>query len=100
MVALNANTTDTYKLSNIKDDMFGRKFDLSNVNIKLIDNDSDKVADELTMDYKLNGKSDHANLKFISEGEGNYHPHYMFQYECQLTYDENVEFESNQMIYF
>lgn len=73
MVALDANTADTYKLSNIKDDMFGCKFDLSNVSIQLIDNDSDKVADELKMDYKLNGKSDHTNLKLISEGEGNYH---------------------------
>lgn len=71
MVAQNNDTTDTYKLSDIKGDAFERKLDLSDVEIQLIDNDSDKVVDELKIDYKRNGKSDQANLKFIPDGEDN-----------------------------
>ncbi len=92
MVAQSRNTTDTYKLSNIKDDAFGRKLDLTSVKIQLIDNDCDKVVDELKIDYKLNGELNQANLKFISDGEDNY-DHHTFQYECRLTYDEKIKFD-------
>lgn len=92
-VAKNNNTTDTYKIKKVNGDTFGRNLDLSHVTMKLMDMDNDKIVDELELEYKLNGKTDTANLKFISEGKMNdYDYHHRFEYECSLSYDENINF--------
>lgn len=90
-VAENGNTTDTYKINKIKGDKFGRNLDLSDVTMKIIDNDNDKIVDEIELEYKLNGNVDVANLKFVL-GEKIDDHHYKFEYECILKYDENIVF--------
>lgn len=93
-VAQNTRTTDTYRLNHIKGDQFGRQLDLSDVTLQLIDHDGDTAADELKINYKLNGTSDSADLKFIMEGAESSVPHHHFQYHCNLTFDENIAFDA------
>lgn len=93
-VAQNIATTDTYKLKGVAGDKFGRKIDLSDVTLQLIDNDNDKAVDKLKINYKFQGTADSADLKFVAEGTESPIPHHKFQYQCNLTFDENIEFET------
>lgn len=92
-VAQNARTTDTYKLQNIDGDRFYRELNLSDVLLRPIDNDGDNVVDEFRIDYTLNGKADGADLKFVSEGEDGPVAHHNFQYDCSLSFDDNIMFD-------
>ncbi len=93
LAAKNFQTTDTYKFINIKGDTFDRKLNISDIEMQLIDNDGDKTADELKIDYKLNEKKGGATLKFISEGEESPVAHHNFKYNISLTCDDNIGFE-------
>lgn len=101
LVAQNSYTTDTYELKNIKGDAFNRALDIADIKLQLIDNDGNKGADELKIDYKLNGTADSAILKFISAGTESAVPHHNFEYNCRLTFDENIKFEikENDLFY-
>ena len=92
MVELNYNTTDTYKIRKINGERYGKHIDLSEFTMQLIDNDNDRIVDELSVNYVLNGKEDNVKVKYVSEKNGEYQAHYKFQYECTLTYDENISF--------
>lgn len=86
-------TTDTYVMQKIQGDRFDRELDLSGVTLQLIDADGDKTADALKMAFTHNGISDTADLEFLSEGEeGEAHNH--FRYECHLTCDERIRFDT------
>ncbi len=91
--AQNFRTTDTYRLKNITGDGFGRKLNLSDVELQLIDSDGDRTAEELKISYKLNGAEGSANLAFVSQAEQGPVAHHHFQYNCRLTSDENIQFE-------
>ncbi len=92
-VAQNVYTTDVYQLRNIEGDCFGRQLDLSAVTLQLIDNDSDKAVDELKIDYTLNGTADSADLKWVAEGAEGPVPHHHFEYHCNLSFDEIIQFD-------
>lgn len=87
-------TTDTYALRNLTGDRFDRKSDLSDVALQLVDHDGDRTADELRLDYTRNGASDSAVLKFVAAGTEGPIPHHHFQYQCNLTFDENIRFKA------
>lgn len=93
MVALNNSTTDTYKISKINGDMYNKKIDFTDFKMQLIDNDNDNIVDELKIEYNLNGEDDCAIVKFISDKQHDEVAHYGFQYECVLSYDENIYFD-------
>ncbi len=93
-VAQDASTTDTYKLKGIGEDTADFKLDFSDVTLQPIDTDGDRAADELMINYTLNGTSDSADLKLIATGEESPVPHHKFQYHCNLTFDENIQFEA------
>lgn len=86
MVAINNQTTTTYKLSNITDD---GSYDISKFNIELVDTDNDLVADKLNLDIEskfINGKCE---LVYHPEsGSEDLHSIQMVNYS--LTYDENL----------
>lgn len=92
-VAQDHDTTDTYALKDIGGDGYDRKFDLSDVTLQLIDHDGDRAADELKINYKLGGASDSADLKWIAVGAESPIPHHNFLYQCNLTFDENIQFD-------
>ena len=89
MVAINNQTTTTYKLSNITDD---GSYDISKFNIELVDTDNDLVADKLNLDIEskfINGKCE---LVYHPEsGSEDLHSIQMVNYS--LTYDDNLVVE-------
>lgn len=96
MISQNSETTDTYKFKGVQGDAFGRKLNLTDVNVKLIDIDDDKIVDEFELTYKLNDQFDTAKLKFISEGEFNdFDSHHRFKYEMDIYSDERITFSND-----
>ena len=93
-VAQNAHTTDTYRLKDIGGDPFDRNSKFSDVTLQPIDNDGDSTADEWKINYTRNGTADSADLKFVGTGTESPVPHHRFQYHCNLTFDENIKFET------
>ena len=86
MVAINNQTTTTYKLSNITDD---GSYDISKFNIELVDTDNDLVADKLNLDIESKFVNGECELVYHPEsGSEDLHSIQMVNYS--LTYDENL----------
>lgn len=89
MVAINNQTTTTYKLSNITDD---GSYDISKFNIELVDTDNDLVADKLNLDIESKFINGECELVYHPEsGSEDLHSIQMVNYS--LTYDENLVVE-------
>ena len=89
MVAINNQTTTTYKLSNITDD---GSYDISKFNIELVDTDNDLVADKLNLDIESKFINGECELVYHPEsGSEDLHSIQMVNYS--LTYDKNLVVE-------
>ena len=89
MVAINNQTTTTYKLLNITDD---GSYDISKFNIELVDTDNDLVADKLNLDIESKFINGECELVYHPEsGSEDLHSIQMVNYS--LTYDENLVVE-------
>lgn len=97
LIHLNNKTTDTYKVKDIEGDKFGRKFDISDITLRLIDVNDDKIVDAFEMNYKLNGEDDTSEVSFIDEGiKNDYDYHHRFVYKCDVIFDEGLELTSEK----
>lgn len=90
--AANSVTTDTYKIRTILYTGLPELSDLDDVTFKLIDNNGDKVTDELELHFFLNGKQDSAKLTLVAKTEGHASYGSNFEYECTLSCDEKITF--------
>lgn len=86
MVAINNQTTTTYKLLNITDD---GSYDISKFNIELVDIDNDSIADKLNLDIESNLINGKCELSYhLESGSEEVHSIQMVNYS--LTYDKNL----------